>query len=152
MNENDADMVDESKALREELQASKDEYARQEQIAADKAAEAKAIQEQAQAKVSEATELMNSLDAEAKELLEQEQAAAAAAAAAEKAAAAEAARQAEQAANNNGNNNGGGNGPVSPSPSPGPVYPSNSGGSVGDYSAVRGLRHESHRLPVRMGC
>src|SRR5699024_1561219 len=45
MNENDADMVDETKALREELQASKDEYARQEQIAADKAAEAKAIQE-----------------------------------------------------------------------------------------------------------
>ena len=42
MNENDADMVDETKALREELQASKDEYARQEQIAADKAAEAKA--------------------------------------------------------------------------------------------------------------
>ncbi len=148
MNENDADMVDETKALREELQASKDEYARQEQIAADKAAEAKTIQEQAQAKVSEATELMNSLDAEAKELLEQEQAAAAAAAAAEKAAAAEAARQAEQAANNNGNNNGGagGNGPVSPSPSPGPVYPSNSGGSVGDYSAVVGYAMS------RIGC
>ena len=39
MNENDGQMVDETKVLREELQASKDEYVRQEKIAADKAAE-----------------------------------------------------------------------------------------------------------------
>ena len=88
MNNNDSEMVDTSKQLREQLQASKDEYARQEQIAADKAAEAAQIQQEVQAKVDQATELVNSLDAEAKELLEQEQAAAAAAAAAEAAAAA----------------------------------------------------------------
>ena len=46
-----------------------------------KAAEAAQIQQEVQAKVDQATELVNSLDAEAKELLEQEQAAAAAAAA-----------------------------------------------------------------------
>ena len=86
MNNNDSEMVDTSKQLREQLQASKDEYARQEQIAADKAAEAAQIQQEVQAKVDQATELVNSLDAEAKELLEQEQAAAAAAAAAEAAA------------------------------------------------------------------
>ena len=80
MNNNDSEMVDTSKQLREQLQASKDEYARQEQIAADKAAEAAQIQQEVQAKVDQATELVNSLDAEAKELLEQEQAAAAAAA------------------------------------------------------------------------
>ena len=86
MNNNDSNMVDSSKQLREELQASKEEYARQEQIAADKAAEAAQIQQEVQAKVSQATDLVNSLDAEAKELLEKEQAAAAAAAAAEAAA------------------------------------------------------------------
>ena len=82
MNNNDSNMVDSSKQLREELQASKEEYARQEQIAADKAAEAAQIQQEVQAKVSQATDLVNSLDAEAKELLEKEQAAAAAEAAA----------------------------------------------------------------------
>ncbi|WP_416241751.1 coiled-coil domain-containing protein, partial [Eggerthella sinensis] len=86
MNENDADMVDQTKTLREELQAAKDEYARQESIAAAKAAEAKQIQDETEAKVNQATELVNSLDAEARELLEQEQAAAAAAAAAQAAA------------------------------------------------------------------
>lgn len=89
MNNNRLRMVDTSKQLREQLQASKDEYARQEQIAADKAAEAAQIQQEVQAKVDQATELVNSLDAEAKELLEQEQAAAAAAAAAEAAAGSE---------------------------------------------------------------
>lgn len=98
MNANDADMVDQTKTLREDLQAAKDEYARQEEIAAAKAAEAKQIQDETQVKVSQATELVNSLDAEARELLEQEQAAAAAAAAAQAAAEAEAARQAEAAA------------------------------------------------------
>lgn len=134
MNENDGQMVDETKTLREELQASKDEYARQEKIAADKAAEAKVIQTEAEAKVAQATELVNSLDAEAQALLAEEQAAAARAAA-EQAAAEEAARQAQN--NNNGysapssnnnntyvppvyNNGGGGGG----------------GGSVGNYGSV----------------
>ena len=106
MNENDADMVDQTKTLREELQAAKDEFARQEQIASAKAAEAKQIQNDVQAKVDQATELVSSLDAEAQELLQQEQAAAAAAAAAEAAAEAERQRQAEQAVNPGGGGGG----------------------------------------------
>lgn len=128
VNANDADMVDQTKTLREDLQAAKDEYARQEQIAAAKAAEAKQITDETQAKVSQATELVNSLDAEARELLEQEQAAAAAAAAAQAAAEAEAARQAEEAAAAaaaQGGGSGGGTGGGS-----------SSGGGSGSYTPV----------------
>lgn len=132
MNENDADMVDQTKTLREELQAAKDEFARQEQIASAKAAEAKQIQNDVQAKVDQATELVSSLDAEAQELLQQEQAAAAAAAAAEAAAEAERQRQAEQAVNPGG---GGGGGSV--------VYPSR---PVGSYDSVVGYAMS------RIGC
>ena len=82
INANDADLVDQTKAAREQLQAAKDEFARQEQIAAQKAAECKQIHDEVQVKVQNATDLMNSLDEEARALLEQEQAAAAAAAAA----------------------------------------------------------------------
>ena len=131
MNENDADMVDQTKTLREELQAAKDEFARQEQIASAKAAEAKQIQNDVQAKVDQATELVSSLDAEAQELLQQEQAAAAAAAA-EAAAEAERQRQAEQAVNPGG---GGGGGSV--------VYPSR---PVGSYDSVVGYAMS------RIGC
>lgn len=130
MNNNDSEMVNTSKQLREQLQASKDEYARQEQIAADKAAEAAQIQQEVQAKVDQATELVNSLDAEAKELLEQEQAAAAAAAAAEKAAA------------NRNNGSGGGSSSGGGSTSSGGGYSGNgvdvpSHGSVVDYAMSR---------------
>ena len=134
MNENDGQMVDETKTLREELQASKDEYARQEKIAADKAAEAKVIQTEAEAKVAQATELVNSLDAEAQALLAEEQAAAARAAA-EQGAAEEAARQAQ-------NNNNGYNAPSSNSNNTyvPPVYNNGGGGggggSVGNYGSV----------------
>ena len=131
MNENDGQMVDETKTLREELQASKDEYARQEKIAADKAAEAKVIQTEAEAKVAQATELVNSLDAEAQALLAEEQAAAARAAA-EQAAAEEAARQAQ-------NNNNGYNAPSNNNTYVPPVYNNGGGGgggSVGNYGSV----------------
>lgn len=125
MNENDGQMVEEAKSLREELQAAKEEYARQEQIAADKAAEAKEIKESTEAKVNQATDLVNSLDAEAQALLAEEQAAAARAAAAkaaaEQAAADEASRQ-QSSAN---------------PPYVEPVYPSGGGGgSVGSYGSV----------------
>ena len=82
MNQDDATMVQQTKDLKAEVEAQKAEYAAQEQIAAQKAAEAKAIQDDTQAKVDNATALMNQLDAEARQLLEQEQAAAAAALAA----------------------------------------------------------------------
>lgn len=106
INANDADLVDQTNAAREQLQAAKDEFARQEQIAAQKAAECKQIHDEVQVKVQNATDLMNSLDEEARALLEQEQAAAAAAAAAQAQAEAEAAAAA--AGGNGGGNQGGG--------------------------------------------
>lgn len=150
MNENDAEMVDQTKTLREELQAAKDEYAHQEQIAADKAAEAKQIQDDVQVKVDNAAVLVSSLDAEAQELLQQEQAAAAAAAAAQAAAEAEAARQAELAAQTQNPSSGGGGGYTPETPStPSVVYPSGGGGgggSVGNYDSVVGYAMS------RIGC
>lgn len=106
INANDADLVDQTKSAREQLQAAKDEFARQEQIAAQKAAECKQIHDEVQVKVQNATDLMNSLDEEARALLEQEQAAAAAAAAAQAQAETEAAAAA--AGGNGGGNQGGG--------------------------------------------
>ena len=121
INANDADLVDQTKAAREQLQAAKDEFARQEQIAAQKAAECKQIHDEVQVKVQNATDLMNSLDEEARALLEQEQAAAAAAAAAQAQAEAEAAAAA--AGGNGGGNQGGG---------------SNDGGNDGGYQGGGG--------------
>lgn len=110
INANDADLVDQTKAAREQLQAAKDEFARQEQIAAQKAAECKQIHDEVQVKVQNATDLMNSLDEEARALLEQEQAAAAAAAAAQAQAEAEAEAAAAAAGGNGGGNDGGNQG------------------------------------------
>ena len=149
MNENDADMVDQTKTLREELQTAKDEYSRQEQIASAKAEEAKQIQSEVQAKVAQATELVSSLDAEAQELLQQEQAAAAAAAAAEAAAEAERQRQAEAAANTgnsgggSGSSGGGGGGTSGGGGGGSVVYPSR---PVGSYDSVVGYAMS------RIGC
>lgn len=139
INANDADLVDQTKAAREQLQAAKDEFARQEQIAAQKAAECKQIHDEVQVKVQNATDLMNSLDEEARALLEQEQAAAAAAAAAQAQAEAEAAAAAaggngggnQGGGSNDGGNQGGGNGGGGSTI----VYPGG-GGSAGDNSAA----------------
>lgn len=144
INANDADLVDQTKAAREQLQAAKDEFARQEQIAAQKAAECKQIHDEVQVKVQNATDLMNSLDEEARALLEQEQAAAAAAAAAQAQAEAEAAAAA--AGGNGGGNQGGGSNDGGNQGGGGTegggngggstiVYPGG-GGSAGDNSAA----------------
>ena len=141
INANDADLVDQTKAAREQLQAAKDEFARQEQIAAQKAAECKQIHDEVQVKVQNATDLMNSLDEEARALLEQEQAAAAAAAAAQAQAEAEAAAAAaggNGGGNQGGGSNDGGNQGGGGSSSGGGstiVYPGG-GGSAGDKSAA----------------
>lgn len=151
INANDADLVDQTKSAREQLQAAKDEFARQEQIAAQKAAECKQIHDEVQVKVQNATDLMNSLDEEARALLEQEQAAAAAAAAAQAQAEAEAAAAAAggndggyQGGGGNdggyqggGGNEGGNQGGGGSSSGGGStiVYPSG-GGSAGDNSAA----------------
>lgn len=145
INANDADLVDQTKAAREQLQAAKDEFARQEQIAAQKAAECKQIHDEVQVKVQNATDLMNSLDEEARALLEQEQAAAAAAAAAQAQAEAEAAAAAaggnggsnQGGGSNDGGNRGGGNQGGGGNDGGGStiVYPGG-GGSAGDNSAA----------------
>ena len=154
INANDADLVDQTKAAREQLQAAKDEFARQEQIAAQKAAECKQIHDEVQVKVQNATDLMNSLDEEARALLEQEQAAAAAAAAAQAQAEAEAAAAAaggngggndggyQGGGSNDSGNQGGGSGGGGSNQGGGNsgggstiVYPSG-GGSAGDNSAA----------------
>lgn len=151
MNENDGAMVDETKTLREDLQASKEEFARQEKIAADKAAEAKAIQDDTQAKVNNAAELVSSLDAEAKALLEQEQAAAAAAAAAQRAAE-DAARAA--ASNNGGggnSNNGGGGNSSNDYDDYVPPTSGGTGGAVGSYDSVVGYAYSCIGTPYVWG-
>lgn len=148
INANDADLVDQTKSAREQLQAAKDEFARQEQIAAQKAAECKQIHDEVQVKVQNATDLMNSLDEEARALLEQEQAAAAAAAAAQAQAEAEAAAAAaggngggnQGGGSNDGGNGGGNDGGYQGGGGNGGggstiVYPSG-GGSAGDNSAA----------------
>lgn len=143
INANDADLVDQTKAAREQLQAAKDEFARQEQIAAQKAAECKQIHDEVQVKVQNATDLMNSLDEEARALLEQEQAAAAAAAAAQAQAEAAAAAAGgnggsnQGGGSNDGGNQGGGNQGGGGNDGGGStiVYPGG-GGSAGDNSAA----------------
>lgn len=136
INENDAQMVSQTKELRENVEASKAEYAKQEKIAADKAAEAKSIKDDVEAKISEADQLMNSLDEEARALLEEEQRVAAEAAAAQKQAELEAQLAAEQAQQPNTPNTP--NNPVDPTPQPGGngvEVPSQ--GSVVDYALSR---------------
>lgn len=83
LNENDNAMVQSSKELRVALQQEKDTYAQQEKIAADKAAEAKVVYDNAQATVAAMQATYDSLSAEAAALLEQERAAEEAAAAAQ---------------------------------------------------------------------
>lgn len=83
LNDNDASLVQQTKDLRAEVEAAKAELERQEQIAAEAAAEAQRIKEDAERSVAELQALLAQLDAEAQSLLAQEQ---------------EAARQAEIAA------------------------------------------------------
>ena len=89
LNQNDADMIAETKELKAEVEAQKVILVEQQQIATQKAQEAQAAVEQAQQIVDEQTAIYNSLSAEAAELLAEEQAAAEAAAAAAAAAAIE---------------------------------------------------------------
>lgn len=125
MNQKDADLVDETKTARQEREAARDEYARQEQVAAEKAAEAQQIYDDTQAHISEVEAQINALDEEARQLLEAEQAA-------------EAARQAalnqpQNPTNNDGGSNGGGGSYVDS----GPANPVPSYGSVVDYAMSR---------------
>ena len=75
INQSDAALVEQTKALREQIEEEKAAYAEQEELAATKAAEAKAIQEEAEATVASMQATYDSLTAEAEALLEEERAA-----------------------------------------------------------------------------
>lgn len=109
VNQNDSDMVQEMKDLRAEVEAQKAEYEEQEKIAAEKAAEALQIKDEAEATVAAMQETYNSLSAEAAQLLEEERAAEEAEAL-RRAQEEEAARQQQQQQNNNNGGGGGNNG------------------------------------------
>ena len=75
MNEKDADMVQQTKDLRAEVEQQKATYAEQERIAAEQAEEARQVQEQAQAVVAEMQATYDNLSSEAAALIEAERAA-----------------------------------------------------------------------------
>ena len=103
MNENDNQLVQQNKNLRTQLQQEKQTYSEQEQVAADKAAEAKSVQESAQETVNSMQATYDGLTAEIAELVEQERAAQEAAQAAQAAQVLEQAAQAAQEHQQQGN-------------------------------------------------
>ena len=107
MNENDATMVQQTKDLRAEVEAQREELSKQEQIASDKAEEARVNKENAEVTVAALQAELDSLDAEARELLLAEQQEAAAAARA--AEAEENANQPNSGSGGGGSSNSGGN-------------------------------------------
>ena len=116
MNQNDAELVQNTKTAREELEAAKTQAEEQAKVASDKAAEAKAVADAADAKAAEMQSVYDNLSAEAQALVEQEQAA-------EDAQQAQAAEDAIESGNiGGGSQDGGSQGGGS----------SNSGGSSGD--------------------
>lgn len=134
MNQSDTELVNQTKDLRQQIEDEKAEYAAQEQVAAQKAAEAKQIQDEAQATVNEMQATYDSLSAEAAELLEQERAAQAAA---EAAAAEQVVQEAIDNAPQNNVDNGYADSPSGPSYSE-PAYNPVTGNAVVDraYSYV----------------
>lgn len=107
MNENDAALVQQTKDLRAEVEAQKEELSKQEQIASDKAEEARVNKENAEVTVAALQAELDSLDAEARELLLAEQEEAAAAVRAAEAAASE--DGGSDSGGGTGGNTGGGN-------------------------------------------
>ena len=83
MNQSDADMVQETKDLRVEIEAQKQEYTRLEAVASAKTAEAKKIKDEAEATMRAMQATYDGLSAEAADLLAQERAAQTAAEAAQ---------------------------------------------------------------------
>ena len=102
MNQDDAQLVQQTKTAREELESAKTEAEEQAKVASDKAEEAKQVADSANAKVAEMQSVYDGLSAEAAQLVEQEQAA-------EEAAQLQAAQE-DVASGNAGGNNGLSNG------------------------------------------
>ena len=71
LNENDAELVQQTKDARTELENAKTEAETQAQVASDKAAEAKQVMESAQSAQSEAQAVYDNLSAEAQQLMEE---------------------------------------------------------------------------------
>ena len=124
LNEKDSEMVEQTKNLRADNEAQKQEYANQADIAQQKVEEADAAQKQAEELVQQYQNEVDSLDSQVAELLAEEEAAAQKAA--EEAAAA--AAQAE-AANNASSDNGGSSNSASNGGGSSNNAPSNDGGS-----------------------
>ncbi|WP_443729938.1 coiled-coil domain-containing protein [Slackia isoflavoniconvertens] len=129
LNEKDSEMVEQTKSLRADNEAQKQEYANQADIAQQKVEEADAAQKQAEELVQQYQNEVDSLDSQVAELLAEEEAAAQKAA--EEAAAA--AAQAE-AANNASSDNGGSNNSASNGGGSSNNAPSNGGGSNNNAS------------------
>lgn len=134
MNNNDADLVQQTKDLRAEVQEQEATLAEQQRVATEKADEAKRMQDEAAATMSSMQATYDSLSAEAAELLEQERAAQQKAQASQAQAVVDA--SSSQAADNNANNGGnGGNNEgddsgYTPAPTPGPSYDEAIAGTV----------------------
>ena len=133
LNEKDSEMVEQTKNLRADNEAQKQEYANQADIAQQKVEEADAAQKQAEELVQQYQNEVDSLDSQVAELLAEEEAAAQKAA--EEAAAA--AAQAE-AANNASSDNGGSNNSASNGGGSSDNAPSNGGGSNNNDSSNGG--------------
>ena len=133
LNEKDSEMVEQTKNLRADNEAQKQEYANQADIAQQKVEEADAAQKQAEELVQQYQNEVDSLDSQVAELLAEEEAAAQKAA--EEAAAA--AAQAE-AANNASSDNGGSNNSASNGGGSSNNAPSNGGGSNNNASSNGG--------------
>lgn len=129
LNEKDSEMVEQTKNLRADNEAQKQEYANQADIAQQKVEEADAAQKQAEELVQQYQNEVDSLDSQVAELLAEEEAAAQKAV--EEAAAA--AAQAE-AANNASSDNGGSNNSASNGGGSSNNAPSNGGGSNNNAS------------------
>lgn len=129
LNEKDSEMVEQTKNLRADNEAQKQEYANQADIAQQKVEEADAAQKQAEELVQQYQNEVDSLDSQVAELLAEEEAAAQKAA--EEAAAA--AAQAE-AANNASSDNGGSNNSASNGGGSSNNAPGNAGGSNNNAS------------------
>ena len=132
LNEKDSEMVEQTKNLRADNEAQKQEYANQADIAQQKVEEADAAQKQAEELVQQYQNEVDSLDSQVAELLAEEEAAAQKAA--EEAAAAAAQAEAASSTNNASSDNGGSNNSASNGGGSSDNTSSNGGGSNNNAS------------------
>lgn len=136
LNEKDSEMVEQTKNLRADNEAQKQEYANQADIAQQKVEEADAAQKQAEELVQQYQNEVDSLDSQVAELLAEEEAAAQKAA--EEAAAAAAQAEAASSTNNASSDNGGSNNSASNGGGSSDNASSNAGGSNNNDSSNGG--------------